>query len=381
MDAIPRSAAMSPPSPSEDPPSSTEQPKKREQVKNACVNCQKACKKCDSGRPCQRCIKYNLVDTCVDSVRKQRRKGIKRGPYKKRKKESDQVSSQSTPQPTPPQSAGPSSQPSRGSRVTKNKRLSRSLSTYGRHFTPRVLGPGSIPILHNDEYEESSTDETESLQSSQIASFDALSLSPPLMTAPQHQQIFIPANPPAQSSRHEPLPHTQSQTPYYQFQQTREPIRLPPIASFDQAHPVIQPPTTSSLHILTHVALSSSPPAVPARPPYALPPLPLPPQIPGPTTQPIPPHFPPPDHPDHSDPQDPRRYTQMKSSPPSPSSPDAETHIHRLSQQLGNVHIGQQSHTEDNDEHANTRAITRTLPSASSNFRAGNADATQTNDY
>ncbi|KAJ1939285.1 hypothetical protein EC988_007355, partial [Linderina pennispora] len=159
MDAIPRSAAMSPPSPSEDPLSSTEQPKKREQVKNACVNCQKACKKCDSGRPCQRCIKYNLADTCVDSVRKQRRKGIKRGPYKKRKKESDQASSQSTPQPTPPQSAGPSSQPSRGSRVTKNKRLSRSLSTYGRHLTPRVLGPGSIPILRNDEYEESSTDE------------------------------------------------------------------------------------------------------------------------------------------------------------------------------------------------------------------------------
>ncbi|KAF9082909.1 hypothetical protein BGX23_011965 [Mortierella sp. AD031] len=57
---------------------------KRRQVKNACVNCQKACKKCDEGRPCSRCIKYGLTDTCVDSTRKVRKKGIKRGPYKRR---------------------------------------------------------------------------------------------------------------------------------------------------------------------------------------------------------------------------------------------------------------------------------------------------------
>ncbi|KAJ2159738.1 hypothetical protein GGF46_002817 [Coemansia sp. RSA 552] len=57
---------------------------KRIQVKNACVNCQRACKKCDSGRPCTRCIKLGLVATCEDSKRKPRQKGIKRGPYKKR---------------------------------------------------------------------------------------------------------------------------------------------------------------------------------------------------------------------------------------------------------------------------------------------------------
>ncbi|KAI8052918.1 hypothetical protein BDF22DRAFT_770673 [Syncephalis plumigaleata] len=61
-------------------------PAKRKQVKNACVNCQKACKKCDDGRPCQRCIKYNLTETCVNSPRKERKKGIKRGPYKRRQK-------------------------------------------------------------------------------------------------------------------------------------------------------------------------------------------------------------------------------------------------------------------------------------------------------
>ncbi|KAI7886927.1 hypothetical protein K492DRAFT_189688 [Lichtheimia hyalospora FSU 10163] len=57
---------------------------KRKQVKNACVNCQKACKKCDDGRPCQRCIKLGLTATCTNSPRKERKKGVKRGPYKKR---------------------------------------------------------------------------------------------------------------------------------------------------------------------------------------------------------------------------------------------------------------------------------------------------------
>ncbi|KAI9361053.1 hypothetical protein BD770DRAFT_408872 [Pilaira anomala] len=58
--------------------------KRRSQVKNACVNCQKACKKCDEGRPCQRCIKLGITDTCFDSPRKERKKGFKRGPYRKK---------------------------------------------------------------------------------------------------------------------------------------------------------------------------------------------------------------------------------------------------------------------------------------------------------
>ncbi|KAI8073969.1 hypothetical protein BC940DRAFT_289659 [Gongronella butleri] len=59
-------------------------PPKRKQVKNACTNCQKACKKCDDSRPCPRCVRYNMADTCINSVRKERKKGIKRGPYKRR---------------------------------------------------------------------------------------------------------------------------------------------------------------------------------------------------------------------------------------------------------------------------------------------------------
>lgn len=75
---------------------------KRKQVKNACgtllpircnfynyncydlwiVNCQKACKKCDDGRPCTRCVKYGIEDTCINSSRKERKKGVKRGTYR-----------------------------------------------------------------------------------------------------------------------------------------------------------------------------------------------------------------------------------------------------------------------------------------------------------
>lgn len=69
---------------------------KRKQVKNACgktiflrfipyfsVNCQKACKKCDDSRPCERCRKYGLDDSCRDSARKERKRGSRRGPYSK----------------------------------------------------------------------------------------------------------------------------------------------------------------------------------------------------------------------------------------------------------------------------------------------------------
>ncbi|KZT07039.1 uncharacterized protein LAESUDRAFT_725384 [Laetiporus sulphureus 93-53] len=57
---------------------------KRKQVKMACTNCASACKRCDEARPCERCRKYNIADSCVDGVRKERKKGIKRGPYKRK---------------------------------------------------------------------------------------------------------------------------------------------------------------------------------------------------------------------------------------------------------------------------------------------------------
>jgi hypothetical protein len=57
--------------------------KRRVQVKIACVHCKKACKKCDNVRPCNRCERLGLADTCVDAPRKERKKGMKRGPYRR----------------------------------------------------------------------------------------------------------------------------------------------------------------------------------------------------------------------------------------------------------------------------------------------------------
>ena len=65
---------------------------KRRQVKNACTNCQKACKKCDDARPCLRCVKYGMQEACVSSQRKERKKGVKRGPYKKRESKGPSLS-------------------------------------------------------------------------------------------------------------------------------------------------------------------------------------------------------------------------------------------------------------------------------------------------
>ncbi|KAF8905214.1 hypothetical protein CPB84DRAFT_1771915, partial [Gymnopilus junonius] len=51
-----------------------------------CTNCANACKRCDESRPCERCVKYGIADTCIDGQRKERKKGIKRGPYKRKVK-------------------------------------------------------------------------------------------------------------------------------------------------------------------------------------------------------------------------------------------------------------------------------------------------------
>lgn len=67
---------------------------KRKQVKMACTNCAAACKRCDEQRPCERCRKYGIMDTCVDGQRKERKKGIKRGPYKRRNRVTDDNNAQ-----------------------------------------------------------------------------------------------------------------------------------------------------------------------------------------------------------------------------------------------------------------------------------------------
>ncbi|KAG7094956.1 hypothetical protein E1B28_005757 [Marasmius oreades] len=78
--------AFPPPvAPANTPPPGSARPK-RKQVKMACTNCAAACKRCDDGRPCERCQKYGIADSCVDGQRKERKKGVKRGPYKRKNK-------------------------------------------------------------------------------------------------------------------------------------------------------------------------------------------------------------------------------------------------------------------------------------------------------
>ena len=36
----------------------------------ACTNCKLACKKCSEARPCERCDKLGLGDSCLDAPRK-----------------------------------------------------------------------------------------------------------------------------------------------------------------------------------------------------------------------------------------------------------------------------------------------------------------------
>ncbi|TFK84192.1 hypothetical protein K466DRAFT_233530 [Polyporus arcularius HHB13444] len=46
-------------------------------VKIACTNCRTANKKCDEGRPCGRCMKLGMDDSCVSAQRKQRIRRVK----------------------------------------------------------------------------------------------------------------------------------------------------------------------------------------------------------------------------------------------------------------------------------------------------------------
>ncbi|KAF8623828.1 hypothetical protein AX15_006157 [Amanita polypyramis BW_CC] len=80
----PPQGQVPPGAPVQSPPALTKP--KRKQVKMACTNCAAACKRCDEGRPCERCLKYGIQDTCQDGQRKERKKGIKRGPYKRKNK-------------------------------------------------------------------------------------------------------------------------------------------------------------------------------------------------------------------------------------------------------------------------------------------------------
>ncbi|EMD32320.1 hypothetical protein CERSUDRAFT_88317 [Gelatoporia subvermispora B] len=120
-----------PPYPTGVPMQSAQPRPKRKQVKMACTNCAGACKRCDEARPCERCVKYGIADTCVDGVRKERKKGIKRGPYKRKNRTSDTPSNGATEQPAPP---APYPMPPEG---------------YYPYFYPHPPPSGYVPPAHD----------------------------------------------------------------------------------------------------------------------------------------------------------------------------------------------------------------------------------------
>ncbi|TBU21467.1 hypothetical protein BD311DRAFT_772084 [Dichomitus squalens] len=50
----------------------------RKSVKISCINCRKAAKRCDPGRPCRRCQKMGLGDSCVDAPSRRGNTSVKR---------------------------------------------------------------------------------------------------------------------------------------------------------------------------------------------------------------------------------------------------------------------------------------------------------------
>lgn len=52
---------------------------KRKQVRNACTNCQRVAKKgCSDTRPCHRCVRLGIADTCQSSVHRHRLPGMRK---------------------------------------------------------------------------------------------------------------------------------------------------------------------------------------------------------------------------------------------------------------------------------------------------------------
>ncbi|KAL4065421.1 hypothetical protein J3A83DRAFT_4266896 [Scleroderma citrinum] len=127
---------------------------KRRQVKNACTNCQKACKKCDDARPCLRCVKYGIAEECVDSQRKERKKGVKRGPYKKRDGKGSSADHVDAPeQPSMPIAQGvpqPSSSPPMPPYLAAP--VGYATSFYGQFPAPPTPKPGDAPAYYPQFY-------------------------------------------------------------------------------------------------------------------------------------------------------------------------------------------------------------------------------------
>ncbi|SJK98420.1 uncharacterized protein ARMOST_01687 [Armillaria ostoyae] len=173
---------------------------KRKQVKMACTNCATACKRCDEARPCERCLKYGIQDSCIDGQRKERKKGVKRGPYKRKNKGMDPTFSDGEfPQPAPPengewQATGSNSPPANASTTAAAIHAVAQFAA-----PPPEAGAGYYPLYYPPGHFVTQMPEGQEGQP-QVVQYFMGGYPPPYGYAPPPGAAFVPAPPmPGQS--------------------------------------------------------------------------------------------------------------------------------------------------------------------------------------
>ncbi|PFH48863.1 hypothetical protein AMATHDRAFT_76489 [Amanita thiersii Skay4041] len=204
---------------------------KRKQVKMACTNCAAACKRCDEGRPCERCQKYGIGDTCRDGQRKERKKGIKRGPYKRKNKNGEASSSAAGSSPSPQWNPAAGHSPATATTTAAIHAVAQFASPEG-YYGPIYYPPPGAFLPHHPHEVPSGQEGSQPPANGQppmMPYFLHAGIYPPYPTAYGHPALYPGALPPAQQPQQQPQPpqqHTQPQPP----QPAQPPLHVSPQA-------------------------------------------------------------------------------------------------------------------------------------------------------
>ncbi|KAK0220092.1 hypothetical protein IW262DRAFT_1382501 [Armillaria fumosa] len=168
---------------------------KRKQVKMACTNCATACKRCDEARPCERCLKYGIQDSCIDGQRKERKKGVKRGPYKRKNKGMDPTFSDGEfPQPAPPENGEWQAAGSNGSPPANASTTAAAIHAVAQFAAPPEAGAGYYPLYYPPGHFVTQMPEGQEGQP-QVVQYFMGGYPPPYGYAPPPGAAFVPAPP------------------------------------------------------------------------------------------------------------------------------------------------------------------------------------------
>lgn len=168
---------------------------KRKQVKMACTNCATACKRCDEARPCERCLKYGIQDSCIDGQRKERKKGVKRGPYKRKNKGMDPTFSDGEfPQSAPPENGEWQAAGSNGSPPANASTTAAAIHAVAQFAAPPEAGAGYYPLYYPPGHFVTQMPEGQEGQP-QVVQYFMGGYPPPYGYAPPPGAAFVPAPP------------------------------------------------------------------------------------------------------------------------------------------------------------------------------------------